>query len=136
MDRYHYLAVLGLCVLVTLPLEFVLRARVYRRPRRLLAALAPMFVLFVLWDLYGVVRGHWTYNPRFVTGWHVGVFPVEELLFFVVVPLCALLSFEGVRTVLRWLGRPDDPPGGADAPGEPEPARRQGSVPGVRRAGS
>lgn len=102
MDRYHYLIVLGLCLLVTLPLEFVLRARVYRRPRRLAAALLPMFVLFVAWDLYGVLRGHWTFNPRFVTGWHVGVFPVEELLFFVVVPLCAVLALEAVRRVTGW----------------------------------
>lgn len=108
MDQYHYLLVLGLCLLITFPLEFLLRARVYRRPVRLLIALTPMFVIFVAWDLLGILRGHWTFNSQFITGWYLGVFPLEELLFFLVVPLCALLSFEAIRTVLRWLGRPDD----------------------------
>ena len=30
-----------------------------------------------------------------------GGLPVEELLFFVVVPVCAVLGFEAVRKVLR-----------------------------------
>lgn len=32
MDPYQYLLLMGACALITLPLEFVLRARVYRRP--------------------------------------------------------------------------------------------------------
>ena len=43
-DRYQYLLLMAGCVAVTLPLEFVLRARVYRRPVRLLAALLPVVV--------------------------------------------------------------------------------------------
>lgn len=122
MDQYHYLILLGLCLLITLPLEFVLRARVYRRPLRLLIAMAPMLVVFIGWDLLGILRGHWSYNPQFITGLHIGVFPVEELLFFVVIPICALLSFEGVRTVLRWLGHPDDDRGHPAVTTAPAPA--------------
>ena len=39
-DRYQYLLLMAGCLLITLPLEFVLRARVYRRPRRLLLVAA------------------------------------------------------------------------------------------------
>ena len=28
--------------------------------------------------------------------------PIEELLFFLVVPVCAVLAFEAVRTVTGW----------------------------------
>jgi lycopene cyclase domain-containing protein len=100
-DRFQYLAVLAACVLVTLPLELVIGARVYRRPRRLLAALAPAVAVFVAWDVVAIDRGHWWYNPRYVTGWRVpGALPVEELAFFVVVPICALLTYEAVTIVL------------------------------------
>ena len=58
MDRYQYLAVIGACVLVTLPLEFVFEARVWRRPRRLVRALAPAFVVFVAWDLWASATRH------------------------------------------------------------------------------
>ena len=40
-DRFQYLLLMAACVAITLPLEFVLRARVYRRPVRLALALLP-----------------------------------------------------------------------------------------------
>lgn len=107
MDRYQYLILMGLCVLVTLPLELLFRARVYRRPRALLLALAPVVAVFSVWDVVGIVRDHWSYNPRYVTGVELPLgMPLEELVFFVVVPLCGLLTYEAVGTVLGWLRRP------------------------------
>ena len=41
MDRYQYLLLMAACLAITLPLEFVLGARVYRRPALLVAALVP-----------------------------------------------------------------------------------------------
>ena len=49
VDRFQYLILMGLCLVVTLPLEFVFGARVWRRPRRLLAALAVPVAIFVVW---------------------------------------------------------------------------------------
>ena len=86
------------CLLVTAPLE-LLGARVYRRPRRLLRALLPALVLFVAWDAVATERGTWTFNPRYVTGTRVLGLPLEELAFFVVVPLCALLTYEAVQVI-------------------------------------
>lgn len=103
-DPYQYLLLMAGCLLITAPLEFVLRARVYSRPRRLLAALTPVVVLFSAWDVLGIVRGHWWYSPRYTTGWLIPVLgmPVEELVFFVVIPICGLLTYGAVGTVLRW----------------------------------
>ena len=108
-DHYQYLLLMAGCLLITLPLEFLLRARVYRRPLRLAVALAPMLVVFVAWDVLGIIRNHWTYSPTYTTGWHVGLVPVEELVFFLVVPLCGLLTYEAVGHVLRRLRRQDEP---------------------------
>jgi lycopene cyclase domain-containing protein len=84
-----------------LPLEFVLGARVLRDPRRLLRAIVPPVVVFVVWDVIAIERQTWLYNPRYVTGWELPFgLPLEELLFFVVIPLCALLSYEAVRRIL------------------------------------
>ncbi len=90
-----YPVVLAGCVLATLPLELVLKARVYARPRRLVAALVPVWVVFLTWDALAVHAGHWHY--RHLLGIRVGDLPVEELAFFVVVPVCALLTLEAVR---------------------------------------
>jgi lycopene beta-cyclase len=92
---------LGACLLITLPLEFVLRARVYRRPLPLLSAVVPVVIIFSIWDLVGIYRQHWTYNPRFVTGIELPLgLPLEELAFFVVIPICGLLTYEAVGNMI------------------------------------
>jgi lycopene cyclase domain-containing protein len=98
-----YLAVLAVCLLGTLPLELWLGVRVYRRPRRLLLTLLPVVAVFVVWDLYAIAAGHWTFDPAQTTGVLLpGDLPLEELLFFVVVPVCSVLAFEAVRRVRGW----------------------------------
>ncbi|MBV9098188.1 MAG: lycopene cyclase domain-containing protein, partial [Frankiaceae bacterium] len=54
-----YPAVLAGCLVATLPLELVLRTRVYSRPRRLLATLLPVLVVFSVWDALAIHAGHW-----------------------------------------------------------------------------
>jgi lycopene beta-cyclase len=101
MDAWQYLLLLAGCVLITLPLEFVLRARVYRRWRMLLTAVLPVAAAFALWDAVAIARGHWWYSPRYTTGMLLpGALPVEELAFFLVIPICGLLTYEAVGTVL------------------------------------
>ena len=97
----EYLLLMAACLLVTLPLEFVLGARVYRRPLRLALALVPMLVIFYVWDAIAIARGHWDYSPAHTTGWlFPAAVPLEEVVFFVVIPLCGLLTFEAVGRVL------------------------------------
>jgi lycopene cyclase domain-containing protein len=98
-----YVGMLAFCLLGTLPLELVLGVRVYRQWRRLLLTLAPVVAVFLAWDLYAIAAGHWDFDPQQTVGLVLpGDVPVEELLFFVVVPVCAVLSFEAVRRVKGW----------------------------------
>ena len=100
--RFQYLLVLGGCLVLTLPLEFVFRARVWRRPLRLLRAVLPGVLLFGTWDVWAVASDHWRFSERLTTGWKVPPnLPVEEIVFFVAIPICALLTFEALRSIER-----------------------------------
>ena len=102
MHRYQYLVLLLACLAIAVPLEPALRARVFAQPRRLVRAVAPVAALFLLWDAVAIHRGLWWFADRFVTGWQLPFsVPVEELLFMVVIPVCSLLTYEGVGAVLR-----------------------------------
>jgi lycopene cyclase domain-containing protein len=102
VGQLTYLGVLVGCLVVTAPLELVLRVRVYARWRRLLLALVPELVVFGVWELYAVSHHHWAYDPAQVLPPRIAGMPVEELLFFVVVPVCAVLALEAVRRVTGW----------------------------------
>lgn len=98
MSHLLYIGLLAGCLLGTAPLEIVLGTRVYARWRRLLLALVPTVVVFGAWDVYAISRGHWSYVSRWITGVRLpGRLPIEEVLFFLVIPTCAVLTFEAVR---------------------------------------
>jgi len=102
-----YLAVLAGCLIGTAPLEIFLRVRVYARWKRLALTLLPVVIVFVSWDLYAISRHHWSYDraqtSRVVLPGHL---PLEELIFFLVIPICAVLTLEAVTKV---SGRSRDP---------------------------
>lgn len=109
-DNWQYLLLMAGCLAITLPLEILFGSRVYRQPLRLVRAMAVPVGIFVAWDLWAVDRDHWTYNPDYVTGFQLpGDLPIEELVFFLVIPICSLLTYETVGRVLRgevgWLRR-------------------------------
>ncbi|MGI9163114.1 MAG: lycopene cyclase domain-containing protein [Mycobacterium sp.] len=104
MDRWQYLLLLGGCLLITLPLE-IFGAGVYRQPRRLVRALAPVALVFLVWDAIAISLHVWHYNPRYVSGINVPFMPLEEFLFFLVIPLCGLLTYSAVSTILGMLHR-------------------------------
>lgn len=101
MGRASYLLLLAACFLGTLPLEFLWHARVYRRPVRWLLAVAPVVAVFGAWDVWAIANDRWTYDPAKTSGVVLGTLPLEELLFFVVIPTCALLTYEAVKNVRR-----------------------------------
>ena len=103
-DTWQYLVILAGCVLITAPLE-ILGEGVYRQPVRLLRAMTPVVAIFLIWDAVAISLHIWSYNPRYVSGIEVPFMPLEELLFFIVIPLCGLLTYNAVTAILGILSR-------------------------------
>ena len=102
MDRYQYLLLMAACLALTLPLEFAYGARVWRDPRRLVKVLAVPAAVFAVWDVLAIRADVWSFDERYVTGWRVpGDLPVEEVAFFVTIPICSILAYEAVRRSLE-----------------------------------
>ncbi|MCX6404383.1 MAG: lycopene cyclase domain-containing protein [Actinobacteria bacterium] len=103
MKQFAYLGVLAVCLLGTGLLEIFLRARVYRRWLRLILTLIPVVLIFTLWDVYAISRHHWTFDANFVTGIiAVANVPLEEVCFFIAIPICSILTLEAVRSMRSW----------------------------------
>ena len=83
-------------------LEIFLKVGVIRRIKRVALSILPTAIIFLILDYYAITNGHWWFDKNQV----VGIFgpsgiPIEEFLFFFVVPLAALLTIEAVRTQRR-----------------------------------
>ena len=105
MLKFGYVAMLAFTVVGSFWLEIVLKIRVLKRIKRALMSIIPIAILFLIWDAYAVAKGHWKFDPEQVLGIY-GPFgiPLEEYLFFLIVPMAAIMTIEGVRSVKKhWI---------------------------------
>ena len=93
---------IGFTVFGSIWLEFVLKVNVLKRYKRTIKAILPVSLIFIVWDAYAIHQGHWRFDENQILG-IFGPFgiPLEEYLFFTVVPLAAILTIEAVRTVKK-----------------------------------
>lgn len=54
-------------------------------------------LLYIAWDIWFTAVGVWSFNDNYVTGIKLINLPLEEVLFFFVVPYCCLFIYECIR---------------------------------------
>lgn len=91
--------VLILSVIVPFALSFLPALKFYSNFRALLASLSLIVVIFGGWDVYATYRGHWYFDPNGVVGVRILNLPLEEAMFFVVIPFCCIFSWEALKLI-------------------------------------
>ena len=101
LQHWSYVAMLAFCLAGTLPLVPAFGLRVLQQPGRLALTVVVAATPFVVWDLYATRAGHWRFDAAQTLPWRVAGLPLEEIAFFVVIPLVSVLTYEAVRVVRR-----------------------------------
>lgn len=98
-----YVGVLVFVLIGSMWLEVGLRTHVLARWPRLLLVMAVVVWPFLLWDAYAISQNHWFFDTDRILGVYLpGDIPLDELLFFLVIPLASILTLEAVRSVRGW----------------------------------
>ena len=105
-SNWSYVAMLLFVIVGSWWLEFAFKIKVLRRPRILISAIFPVSIFFLLWDAFAINQNHWTFDRNQI----LGVFgplniPLEEYLFFLIIPMAAVLTLEGVKVVMKRVKR-------------------------------
>jgi lycopene cyclase domain-containing protein len=97
--EWSYMAMLAFVLVASGWLEFAFKIRVWRNPIRLFGTVLIVAPVFVVWDAYAISQGHWFFDPELTLGIYgpLGI-PLEEYLFFTIIPIAAVLTFEGVNS--------------------------------------
>jgi lycopene cyclase domain-containing protein len=104
VQKFGYMAMLIFTVCGSFWLEIFLKTSVLRRWKRALLSILPISFLFLMWDAYAIAQGHWFFNRDRMLGIYGPLnIPLEEFLFFIIVPMAAILTIEGVTTVKPHL---------------------------------
>jgi lycopene cyclase domain-containing protein len=104
MEKLAYLAMLAFTVAGSWWLEWAFKLRVLRRIRFTLRAIAPISIFFIAWDALAIHLRHWDFDSNQILGIFLPFnIPFEEFLFFLVIPLAIILTYEGVRKLRpKW----------------------------------
>ena len=88
------------------PLTRAFEPRIYYigKWKRLLAATLAVFLLFLPWDIAFTEAGVWGFTERYLIPWDFFGLPLEEVLFFVVVPWACYFIYEVLQLFFPWHG--------------------------------
>ena len=89
--KYLYLLIDGLTIIGPLLLSFDKKVAFYKDLKPLFLSLFVMMLVFVPWDVAFTEYQIWGFNEQYLSGIYIFNLPIEELLFFIVVPSCLLL---------------------------------------------
>ena len=92
-----YLIILLISLAGPLALSFEKNLRLYTRWKFLLPAILITMVVFVAWDIIFTHMGYWFFNPIYNSGIYIQKLPLEEYLFFIIIPYACAFSFYAVQ---------------------------------------
>jgi lycopene cyclase domain-containing protein len=92
-----YLLLDGATILCPLLLSFDKKVAYMKQWKYVLLAATIVSIPFLIWDVVFTAQGIWGFNPDYLVGWHVFNLPVEEVLFFLLVPFSCMFIYACVK---------------------------------------
>lgn len=80
-----------------LALSFDKKVQFFKKMNCLLPAILATAVAFIIWDIYFTRANIWGFNHSYTLGIDFYGLPVEEWLFFVVIPYCCVFIYEVLK---------------------------------------
>ncbi len=107
LKNFTYLLLMLGSFAVPLAYSFEKQLRFISRLKYLLPAIVFSGAIFIIWDLRFEELGIWHFNPEYVLGIYILNLPVEEWLFFFVVPYSCVFIYEVVKLKMSRFERPN-----------------------------
>ncbi|MDO8628142.1 MAG: lycopene cyclase domain-containing protein [Nanoarchaeota archaeon] len=90
----EYLLILVSIFIINILVEWKYHVHLYHSRKERVTIVLILFVSALLWDWYAIWRGHWVYPGNGLVGLFIARIPVEDFLFFLVVPQSVLVVYK------------------------------------------
>ncbi|MCF8331622.1 MAG: lycopene cyclase domain-containing protein [Bacteroidales bacterium] len=97
MEKWTYaLLLLGS---IFIPLIRSFESRIYFKGNwpALFAGIFVMMLIFIPWDIWFTAKDVWHFNHDYVSGLYIAGLPIEEWLFFIIIPYAVMFTYEVLR---------------------------------------
>ena len=97
----EYLLILVCILVVTIFFEYKYKIHLYHSRKERLFVVLNIFLFGMLWDYFAMYRHHWIFPGDGLVGVRIYGLPVEEFLFFLIIPYAALVMYKFYDTKLK-----------------------------------
>jgi lycopene cyclase domain-containing protein len=93
-NKYYYLLIDIATIFFPLALSFDKKVAFYKHWLPLFRGLLLGGIVFLIWDHYFTINGVWSFNQQYIAGKYIASLPIEEVLFFILIPYaCIFIEF-------------------------------------------
>jgi lycopene cyclase domain-containing protein len=101
--HYTYFIILAASLAGPLLLSFDKKVAFYKKWKYVFPAMIIPALFYIAWDMFFTAKGVWSFNENYITGIKLYNLPIEEVLFFFVVPYCCVFIYECIRCYFPYL---------------------------------
>lgn len=98
---WTYFLILVLSMLYPLAQSFEKRVYMYQKARFIFPGMLVTGAIYLVWDIWFTGAGIWGFNHNYTRDLYLAGLPLEEWLFFLVVPYCCIFLYEVLRLFIR-----------------------------------
>jgi lycopene cyclase domain-containing protein len=103
VENLHYAYVLIFVAVCAIDVNFGFKLKFSKKLKLFLLTDSLILVIYLIWDLWAVSKGSWFFDSNQILGILLfGKLPIEEVLFFIIVPLMTVLTYLALVKLTGW----------------------------------
>lgn len=96
-SNYLYLGLLIVSISLPFLYSFDSRFSFYKKWKGLFLGIFVMMSIFITWDVFFTSNGIWWFHSDYIIGIKLFHLPIEEWMFFIIIPYCCLFIYEALK---------------------------------------
>ncbi len=97
----EYLAILSILLVSGVIIQKMNNIHLYKSRKEQLTVALVFFLIGIIWDHYALYRGHWSFPGPGLIGITIGLMPIEEYLFMLIVPFVIITIYKALTNKIK-----------------------------------
>jgi lycopene cyclase domain-containing protein len=92
----YFLILIGI-LLITILMDYKYHVKLYNSRKERIFIPLLLLIFGIVWDTFAIWRGHWSFNDAGLLGIKIGLMPLEEYLFMLIIPYAILTHYKVLK---------------------------------------